>query len=296
MAKMQLDMTAKQEAVINQVFEDFRQGKAIPKLAVACFANPKIPSQKWTLRNQFLAYLTTGSLDARGYKQWKRAGRTVKRGTRAGFIWQPLKRYFKTEERDPKTGQMKTVTRSYVYGYRALAKFGKQDTEGKPLAYEKEICLPDSLPLLEVAEKWGIQVNADWMIGAHGSFAIDGSKITIGVKPEYAPKVFFHELAHAAHGKVLERFGKKLKGGQQVQQEIVAEMSAEILRRILDPAGEVYPDTSGNSLDYIKHYAEAGDMDLPEALLKVLGEVGQVITLILETAGLREPVDYGSKK
>lgn len=293
--EMQMDMTAKQQAVISQVFDDFREGRAIPKLAVACFSNPKIPAHKWTLRNQMLAYLTTGSLDARGYKQWKRVGRTVKRGTRAGFIWQPLKRYFKTEEKDPKTGQVKVVTRSYVYGYRALAKFGKPDTDGKPLDYEKEICLPEKLPLREVAEEWGIKVNAEWMLGAHGSFAIDGSAITIGVKAEYAPKVFFHELAHAAHGKVLEKWGKKLQGGQQVQQEIVAEMSAEILRRMLDPNGEIYPDTSGNSLDYIKHYAEAGGMDLPEALLKVLGEVGQVITLILEVAGLREPVEYGSK-
>jgi antirestriction protein ArdC len=285
-------MNANQQAAMNKVIEDFRNGSVAAKCAIACFPNPRIPAHKWTLRNQMLAYLTTGCLDARGYKQWRKVGRFVKKGEKAGYIWMPLFKFFTKD--DPETGDK--IKGKYLIGFKALSKFGVDATEGKPLDYQKDQVLPDNLPFLEVAEKWGIKVNAKWQMGgARGCYHVDGTQIEIGVTPDFAPKVFFHELAHASHARLLKKWGKKMTGGQDPLQEITAELSAEILRRMVDPEGKIYPDTSGNSLDYVKHYADHAGIDLNNAILKVLGEVGQVVGQILEEAGVRDPADYGDQ-
>ncbi len=282
-----VELTAKQEKATQHVVEAFRDGSVAGKIALACFPNPNILSDNWTLRNRILGFLTTGcrTMDVRSVAQWRRVGRRLKKGAVGGYILKPLKRSFFVDVKDEATGKMKKERRSYIYGFKAITKFCADDTEGAPLDYEKDHHLPDNLPLLAVAEKWGIKVNATWICGgARGSYAIDGSEIQIGVEAQHAPKVFFHELAHASHARLMKKWGKKMTGGQDPLQEITAELSAEILRRVLDPEGEIYPDTSGNSLEYVQIYARAGGMDLNAALVKVLGEVSQVVNLILTEA------------
>jgi hypothetical protein len=121
-----------------------------------------------------------------------------------------------------------------------------------------------------------VEVKAGWFTGyAYGSCQVDGSAITLNTD---SAKVFFHELAHAAHAKVTDG---KLKGGQHAYQEIVAEFTAEVLRRIVNPDDQ---DTSGNSYQYIKHYAEAEGWNIGDACVKVLRDAGKVVELILNTA------------
>ena len=76
--------------------------------------------------------------------------------------------------------------------------FRAEDTEGDPLDYEI-VELPD-LPLLELAEQWGITVkNVPGNFQYYGFYSDQRKEIGLATKEEC---VFFHELAHAAHYKL----------------------------------------------------------------------------------------------
>lgn len=264
------NLTAKQTAVINQVVADFESGKVAEICAMATFQIPgDMPSSKWTLSNRWLAMLTTGSLDARTFNQWKKVGRCVNRGERAGMIWRPLIIPVKDEDGN-KTDKTKCI------GFKPMAVFGVNQTAGDAVDYQ-EPEVSSELPLLDVAKALGIEVKADWFTGsAYGSCKVDGSAITLNTD---SAKVFFHELAHAAHARLTD--GKELKGGQVAYQEIVAEFVAEVLRRIVNPDDA---DTSGNSYRYISHYAADEGWDIGQACVKVLRDAGKIVELILDTA------------
>ncbi len=87
-------------------------------------------------------------------------------------------------------------------------------------------------------------------------------------------KTFFHELGHAAHEKVIG----KLKSGQDPFQEIVAELTAQALCKLV---GKDAKDTLGNSCKYIERYAEKADLSPYSACMKVIRETEQEIGLIL---------------
>ena len=46
------------------------------------------PMAKWSPRNQGIV-IASGSKDARGFRQWKAAGRKVRKGVKAIYIWLP---------------------------------------------------------------------------------------------------------------------------------------------------------------------------------------------------------------
>jgi hypothetical protein len=82
----------------------------------------------------FLLAVGAGGIDARGYQSWKLAGRQVKKGARAFYIWKPWIPDNKTEakadysESDNESG-----------GFRAFAPypvFRYEDTEGEDIEYE----------------------------------------------------------------------------------------------------------------------------------------------------------------
>ena len=153
----------------------------------------------------------------------------------------------------------------------ARAVFRSQDTDGEPLDYE-QIDLPD-LPLIERAEEWGISVKA-----IPGSFTYRGfyspSRKEIALATE-AECVFFHELSHCAH----ERIKGSLKSGQDPIQEIVAELSAQALCRIVGKTGDRY---LGNSHRYIAGYTEGLKITPYAACLKVMSDTEKVLNLILK--------------
>jgi hypothetical protein len=70
----------------------------------------------------------------------------------------------------------------------------------------------------------------------------------------------------------------KLESGQNWKQEIVAELSAEALTRILGLERE----TTGNSYRYIEGYAAQAGLTPVAACLQVLGDTGKVLKLILQ--------------
>jgi antirestriction protein ArdC len=155
-------------------------------------------------------------------------------------------------------------------GFLTKGVFSYEQTDGEPLPY-REIKVPD-LPLLDRASAWGISVKAiPGNFKYYGYFSPHRNEISLATPEE---KTFFHELAHAAHKKLKGR----LKRGQDPWQEIVAELSAQALCRMVGKRPE---DSSGNSYRYIERYASSLNLSPLKACVKVIGEVEQLLGLIL---------------
>ncbi len=86
--------------------------------------------------------------------------------------------------------------------------------------------------------------------------------------------MFFHELAHVAHKRVLG----ELKGGQDWKQEIVAELSAAVLCQIIGKTSKHL----GNHYQYIERYGKEANLTPWQACIRVMADVEKVLTLILE--------------
>ena len=96
-------------------------------------------------------------------------------------------------------------------------------------------------------------------------------------------RTFFHELAHAAHARVLRARGEELRGGQNGRQEIVAEVVAATLARLFDlDAGQL-----AYSAGYVSAYAKGENPG--RAAMRVLGDVQAVLLAILEAADVEAP-------
>jgi len=149
--------------------------------------------------------------------------------------------------------------------------FRVEDTVGEPLEYE-QLVLP-RFPFIELAEAWNISVKAvPGNYSFYGFYSPEQKQIGLATPEE---GTFFHELAHAAH----ERVCGKLKHGQDAIQEIVAELSAAVLCRMVGKE----LDTLGNSYRYIKRYAEKLSLSPHQACLKVMCDTEKVLGLILDS-------------
>lgn len=255
-------MLPRVKAVLDKLLDDFKEGSRIPEaIAYSSFPIPNIPSASWSLLNQIMMYYAR-TQDARGFKQWKAVKRFVKKGAKSFDILVP--RFKKVT--DEKTKEEQTVLAGFVCGN----VFRCEDTDGEALDYQN-ISLPE-LPLLDLAASWNISVTAIPGNARYYGYYSPDKKIIALASPE--EKTFFHELSHVAHEQVLG----KLKRGQDPLQEIVAEMSAQALCRIVGKDGDKY---FGNSYRYIENYAKEMDITPHTAVLKVISDVEKVLALIL---------------
>lgn len=229
------------------------------------------PMVHWSLGNQLLALLA-GTSDARGYRQWQEAGRHVVKGAKAFHILGPSTR--KVE--DKATGDEKVL----VLGFHTIPVFRFEDTEGFPLE-PPDFDPPAPPPLADVAERWGISVQYGPNVGqswlglyqhAHGA---DGAERII--LATHAEQVFFHELAHAAHQRMMRAKGSDLSKLSPARKELVAELTAAVLGQLhgLELAELAW------SREYLKSHA--GATSLGSACMGVLSEVQACLRLILDS-------------
>ena len=255
-------MNDKVKEVLNVIIGKFKSGEIPEAVALASFPIPDIPSSKWSFTNRTLMFLS-GTGDARGYRQWQQTSRWVKKGAKAIYILVPCIK----KEVDEETGEEK----EFLKYFKSSPVFRFEDTDGEKLDYE-QLEVPD-LPLLDRAKEWGISVKAvPGNYRYRGYYSPDRQEIALATPEE---KIFFHELAHAGHEKV----NGKLKNGQDPIQEIVAELSAQALCRMV---GKKEKDTTGNSFRYIDRYAKKVNMTVHLACLKVMSETEKVLNLILK--------------
>lgn len=253
-------MNEKVRKVLNVIVDRFKSGDIPEAVAMASYPIPNTPSSKWSFTNRTLMFLA-GTGDARGYRQWQEVDRFVKKGAKAIYILVPC---FKKQADE--NGEEQESLRFF----KPSPVFMCEDTDGEPLDYQ-QIELPE-LPLIARAQEWGISVKA-----VPGNYLYRGyysslrQEIGLATPEE---KTFFHELAHAGHEKVIG----SLEAGQDPLQEVVAELCAQALCRLV---GKNLSDTTGNSFKYIEKYAEKLKLSPYSACLKVLGETEKVLNLIL---------------
>lgn len=108
-----------------------------------------------------------------------------------------------------------------------------------------------------------------------GYYSTEKREIALATQEE---TVFFHELSHAAHQKVLGQ----LKPGQDWKQEVVAELSAAVLCHLVGKDGDKH---LGNSYTYIEKYAAEAKTTVLSACFQVLSDVEKVLKEILMRGG-----------
>jgi hypothetical protein len=215
----------------------------------------------------------SGTTDARGYRQWKEVNRYVNKGAKAIYILVPriVKRSIETDGGEEKEKEILT-------GFLAKPVFRVEDTKGDPLKYE-QIELPE-LPLIERAQEWGISVKAvPGNYRYYGYFSQRKREIGLASKDE---TVFFHELAHAAQQKATGKSERK----ELWRNEIVAELVAATLCEMVGKTSKHL----GNNYKYICHYAAEAHLGPVQACLLVIGDVENVLNLILQD-GMGESVN-----
>ena len=248
--------------VLNTIIDKFKSGDIPEAVALATFPIPDTPSANWSFTNRTLMFIS-GTGDARGFRQWKKVNRWVKKGATAIYILTPCFTK-KAEESDEDE-------REVISYFKPTPVFRFEDTEGDALDHEN-VKLPN-FPLVETAESWGISVNA--IPGNYlyrGYYSPGRHEIALATPEE---KTFFHELARASHEKVKG----KLKAGQDPLQEIIAELSAQALCRLV---GKRAKETLGNTYDYIERYAKKVNLKPYNACLRVLSETEKVLNTILQ--------------
>jgi hypothetical protein len=258
----------------NEILRAFQKPNSLPTPLGQVFIHRKdnVPCRAWSWRNQLLSALH-GHADARGFRQWEQVGRHVKEGEKAFYILSPC---MKTVEE--KTGDEKKV----IYGFKGTPVFGFDQTEGKSLpvgdpVFERWL---KSLPLREVADAWGLSVEAYNGKGATslGKFRHElngnGKAIALGVKNL---STWAHELVHAAD----HRTGKLTELGQHWRSETVAELGGAVLLKVL---GHDHDADLGGCWEYLQGYAKKQKIDVLKACNLVLERTCEAVALILDTA------------
>ena len=279
-------MNEKVKSALEGILRRFESGDIPEAIAYSTFPLYDIPSARWSLLNRILMFIA-GTKDARGFRQWRQVGRHVKKGARSFTILAPrmIKKVVggngngQHEEPEGASGQGgKEETVMVLVGFLGVAVFRFEDTEGEPPVYET-IKLPE-LPLMEVAQSWGVSVKGiPWDRLYYGFFDQAHGEICLASDEE---TVFFHELSHVAHQRVL---GERLKAGQDWQQEIVAELSAATLCRVF---GRTPSKCLGNSYRYISRYAGETGLTPVQGCYQVIKGVEAVLNLIFTRVEGRE--------
>ena len=247
-------MNKKTEKILEKILETFESGKIPEALSIAVLPRFDVPCSKWSLSNRIICFFE-GTSDARGFRQWKEVGRYPQKGSKAVYILSPRHR----KAKDKETEEEKTI----LTGFLPVPVFKFEDTEGEPLE-QPELKPKELPPLIEIAQQWGIEVSWQSFQGdAYGAYSPIRKEIVLATHNE---QVFFHELAHAAH----QRVNGKLKPGQDLKQEIVAELTAAVLAHLYGKKAN-----DGGSYRYIRSYAEKAGKDVYRTCLGVIAEVGK---------------------
>ena len=259
----------KAQESLDKVVKRFEDGDLSPIREIALLKrSAEVPFDRWSFSNRVIAFFQSDSLDLRGYRQWEEVNRTVKKGAKASYILAPIMAKV-GDEYDEESGE--TVPIKRCVNFKAIPVLKYDDTDGEEVDYGYSKIEPP--PLLNVAEKFGIEINYQELIGAYGSANLDTGNIRLATDDE---AIFFHELAHSIRVKS-GLIGTGLTKEQYAREEVIAQFTATVLADIYGM------DISGESWKYIAHYVDNPLPFIANVLSdvdKVLQEIGKVESLV----------------
>lgn len=282
----------KAQGVADQLIDAFKTGRvpgALSKILIHR-DHPERPCDSWSVSNRFLIALL-GHTDARGFRQWQKVGRSVRKGETACYILVPITVRAKKKKDEPDAEESDAeAKRPTIVGFKAAPVFGYAQTEGDPLpGEEEEAAFFDALPLVDVARAWGIKLHtldidrsapgelgtfAYWL-DATGSERLTPESITLSAENL---SVWAHELVHAADAK-LGTITPKVE--QQLDNEIVAQLGASTL---LECIGRPIDSDPGGTWRYIRRYAEEHERNPISLCTELLERTVACVEAILAAA------------
>ncbi len=276
---MSIKFYGKSQEVSEKVIKMFETGD-VPQALSQIFVNrsDNIPSASWSWRNQFLVAIN-GTVDARGFKQWKESGRKVSKGSKAFHILGPC-----IAKKDMTDENGETVKKSILYGFKSIPVFALESTEvtddeqwekAGGVDQDEENRLKD-LPLADVARKWGLKVTSYNGKGQSTlGYYSHGKGIALGTENL---STWTHELIHAAD----DRNGTIVKGsGQNPGNEIVAELGGAVLLKIMghDKAADL-----GGAWDYVKSYSKGNKDKAIKRCFDLIDRICKAVDLVITEA------------
>ena len=246
------------------------------KVALAVFKGNGKPSDAWSFFNR-LIMLMHNTEDARGFKQWQKVGRRVKKGAKAFYILAPIRKKVpvkirREEEIVNENGGVEvieieeTILVDKLVGFKPIPVFRYEDTEGKPLKQENfSIEIPYEFN--GIIEELGLKVETTAFRNCYGTYNIKTRTIRLA-SPELI--VFLHELAHA-----VDDYLHGIHGGQIPLQEVVAEFSAAVIAYLMG-----YKIPLGNVREYIESYGFT-------ELFKAFARVERIVSFVVERTSRR---------
>lgn len=263
--------------VAEALLQQFENGDVAAPLKMVLLSNPGLPQGNWSWTNQFITMMM-GCTDARGFKQWQKVGRRVASGPRA-YIRVPLMNRYKTEDKEGNE-----ETRQYIYACKTVPVWDVAQTSGDDLEEpEDHAALLEALPLMAVAEAWGVKVKAIGVQnkGFLGWYNPTFDEIAIGTENVI---VWLHELFHKGDF----QNQTKMEPANHWRSETVAQLGACVLAHMLgigDQADE------GMTWQYIKKQVGTDTDKAVTACTQVLNRVCEVAQLIMKTADELAAVD-----
>lgn len=255
--------------ITSDVIEAFRTGEVPAALAkIFIHQHVEVASRHWTFTNRFIG-IRRGHIYAAGFKQWKQIGRKVRRGQRAFHIFAP--RFATVEvEADGETHEEKKLT-----GFVPIPVFGFLQTEGRPLpGAEHEPEFIESLPLIELARAWNLQVETFAIRDDpnRAGLAIPGIGIALSARNL---STWMHELVHQAD----HRCGTL--GKDKLRNEIVATLGSAVL---LETMGFESESDRGGALEYLRTHADRAGVSLISECISLIDRTCACVCLILREA------------
>lgn len=282
------------DAVLSLI-ENCNIGEIVTK---ATFAESKYgrPLDNWSLSNQIMclaAYLhkhpdtdvstAIANMDFRGYRQWQAIKRQVLKGESSyACITAPMV----GKRTDKKTGEEEM----FIKGFMAVPVFGIEQTDGEPVEAgmaEREQAIRN-FDFMDVAAKLGVLVKtAPGNKTYYGCYNPGRLVIELCTPDE---STFYHELAHAVDDHLLKaKTGKGIKGGQQVDQEVVAQFSANVLAYI---QGKEIEQTTAFTRQYLQKYIKG---DLVHGVMELLSRIEAVVDYIVSNSEVKDcPASIGA--
>jgi len=260
-----------------ETLEKIQNAFETPEVLVDTLANASLipfdsPCAKWSPVNRFMVALN-GTSDARGYRQWQKAERQVRKGSKAFYICVP--RFAKVANENSDGGMGDEDGGRALVGFLTAPVFRLEDTDGEPFS----LYSPKKLPkIFDVAAKMGIEARyagapSDCIAGVYSSQRDDITLYTEGLE------TFYHELSHADHNRIGKLRDSSDKSGKRTN-ETVAEIAAAVLVRIFE--GE---ECGRQAIQYVKSY-DCKEKHLSTLIPEILEVVEFVINQVDDAAAV----------